>query len=184
MTNSPDPKRRDFLLTVGGLGISHLLMQGIVEAQAAVRQGSVLSDGEGEHLIHFRDRGNILIKIGTATGSPDLAVGTQQVMKGSGIPVHRHFKMDEAFYVLGGSGRVLLNDVPHAFDKGSVISIPRNSWHGFENPDHELLVLWVVTPAGLDGFFRDTCNPPGAPARQLTREQIREIARKYDTEFR
>ena len=105
-------------------------------------------------------------------------------MRGTGIPVHRHFKMDEAFYVLEGSGRVLLNDVPHPFEKGSVISIPKNSWHGFENPDHELLVLWVVAPAGLDGFFRETCSPLGAPARQLSREQIREVARKYDTDFR
>jgi len=47
-----------------------------------------------------------------------------------------------------------------------------------------LLVLWVVAPAGLDGFFRETCSPLGAPARQLSREQIREIARKYDTDFR
>ena len=184
MTNAFEQKRPDFLFTVGGLGISQVLMQGIVEGEAAAREGSVQGSGEGEHLIHFRDRGHIFIKIGTATGSNDLAMGTQQVMAGTGIPVHRHFKMDEAFYVLAGSGRVLLNDVPHAFEKGSVISIPKNSWHGFENPEHELLLLWVVTPAGLDGFFRETCNPPEAAAKQLTREQIREIARKYDTEFR
>jgi len=179
-----EQKRRDFLITVGGLGISQVLMQGIVAGQAAAGQGAVLGPGEGEHLIHFRDHGDIFIKIGAATGSNDLAMGTQQVMRGTGIPVHRHFKMDEAFYVLEGSGRVLLNDVPHPFEKGSVISIPKNSWHGFENPDHELLVLWVVAPAGLDGFFRETCSPLGAPARQLSREQIREIARKYDTDFR
>jgi quercetin dioxygenase-like cupin family protein len=179
-----EQKRRGFLVTVGGLGISRVLMQGIVAGQSAARQGAVLGAGEGEHLIHFRDHGNIFIKIGTATGSNDLAMGTQQVMRGTGIPVHRHFKMDEAFYVLEGSGRVLLNDVSHPFEKGSVISIPKHSWHGFENPDHELLVLWVVAPAGLDGFFRETCSPPGTPAKQFTREQIREIARKYDTEFR
>ncbi len=180
-----EQKRRDFLFTVGGLGISQVLLQGIVEGQAAVRQAFVLGADQGEHLIHFRDSGNIFIKIGAATGSNDLAMGTQQVMKGTGIPIHRHFKMDEAFYVLEGRGRVLLNDVPHPFEKGSVISIPKNSWHGFENPDHELLLLWIVTPAGLDGFFRDTCSPPEAPPKHLTREQVREIARtKYDTEFR
>jgi hypothetical protein len=56
--------------------------------------------------------------------------------------------------------------------------------HGFANPDHELLLLWIMSPPGLDGFFRDTCNPPGVPPKQLTREQINEIARKYGTEFR
>ena len=72
----------------------------------------------------------------------------------------------------------------HPFEKGGAIFIPRNTWHGFANPDRELLLLWVVTPAGLDGFFRETCTPPGAPPRGLTREQIHAIALKYGTEFR
>ncbi len=180
-----EQQRRSFLLGMGGLGLSHALLQGNVSAQAAAPQGSVINATESEHLIHFRDHGNIFIKFGAATGSSDLAMGTQQVMVGTGIPIHRHFKMDEAFHVLEGSGTVILNDVRHSFEKGGTIFIPKNTWHGFENPDHELLLLWVVSPAGLDGFFRDTCSPPGMPAKQLTREKIRELAlKKYNTEFR
>jgi quercetin dioxygenase-like cupin family protein len=178
-----DQKRRSFLLALGGLGVSQVLPQSGGEGQVG-GQGFVLGRDGGEHLIHFRDRGNIFIKIGTATGSSNLAMGTQQVMAGSGIPVHRHFKMDEAFLVLEGSGTVILDDIRYPFEKGATISIPKNTWHGFENPDHGLLLLWVVTPAGLDGFFRDTCNPPGASPKPLTREQIRALAGKYDTEFR
>jgi len=178
-----DQERRSFLLALGGLGVSQVLPHGGGDGQVA-GQGFVLGRDEGEHLIHFRDRGNIFIKIGTGSRSSNLAMGTQQVMAGSGIPTHRHFKMDEAFSVLEGSGVVILDDVRHPLEKGATIFIPRNTWHGFENPDHELLVQWVVTPAGLDGFFRDTCNPVGVAPRQLTREQIRELARKYDTEFR
>ena len=163
--------------------MSQMLARG-VEGRANAHPAEVLGPDGGEHLIHFRDRGNIFIKIGTATGSNNLAMGTQQVMVGTGIPIHRHFKMDEAFYVLEGSGIFILNDARHSFEKGGTIFIPKNSWHGFENPDHELILLWVVSPAGLDGFFRDTCNPPGMPPKQLTREQINEIARKYATEFR
>jgi len=106
------------------------------------------------------------------------------VMQGTGIPVHRHLHMDEVFYVLEGSGSFLLNDVPHPFKKGATIFIPRNAWHGFQNPDHELLLLWIVSPPGLEGFFRETCNAPGMPPKQLTRKQIHEIALKYGTEFR
>jgi quercetin dioxygenase-like cupin family protein len=175
-----DQERRSLLIALGGLGISQVLPQG-GEGQVG-RRGFMLDRDRGEHLIHFRDRGNILIKIGAASGS--LAMGTQQVMAGSGIPIHRHFKMEEAFLVQEGSGTVILDDVRHPFEKGATIFIPKNTWHGFENPNHEFLLLWVVTPPGLDGFFRDTCSPPGTPPKQLTREQIREIARKYDTEFR
>jgi quercetin dioxygenase-like cupin family protein len=146
--------------------------------------GYVLGPAEGEHLIHFRDRGNISIKASAATGSNNFALGTQQVTRGAGIPVHRHIEMEEAFYVLEGGGTFLLDDVPHVFERGATIFIPKNSWHGFANPGHELLLLWIVSPAGLDGFFRETCSPPGVPPKQLSSEQIKEIARKYGTEFR
>jgi quercetin dioxygenase-like cupin family protein len=180
-----EQERRSFLSGLGVLGLSQVIPQSIVEAQTAVRHGYVIGANEGEHLIHFRDRGDIFIKVGSATGSDNLAMGTQQVMVGNGIPIHRHFQMDEAFYVLEGSGIFTLNDVAHPFERGASIFIPKNAWHGFSNPDHELLLLWVVTPAGLDGFFRETCSPPGVPPKQLTKEQIREIAlRKYATEFR
>lgn len=55
---------------------------------------------------------------------------------------------------------------------------------GFANPDHEVLMLWIVSPAGPDGFFRETCSPPGAPPEKWTREQIKEIALKFKTGFR
>ena len=156
----------------------------MTQARSAASQGYVLGPAEGEHLVHFRDVGNISIKVGPATGSDSLALGTQQVTVGAGIPIHRHLLMDEAFYVLEGSGIFTLNDTRHPFEKGGTIFIPRNAWHGFANPDHELLLLWIMAPAGLDGFFRDTCNPPGVPPKQLTREQVNEIARKYATEYR
>jgi quercetin dioxygenase-like cupin family protein len=182
--NALGQKRRSFLFGLGGLGIGQVLAQPVARAQAVAPRGYVLGAAEGEQLIHFRDHGRICIKAGSATGSNNLALGTQQVTVGAGIPTHRHLQMDEAFYVLEGGGTFTLNDARHAFEKGGTIFIPRNSWHGFSNPDHELLLLWTVTPAGLDGFFRDTCNPPGVPPKQFTHEQINEIARKYATEFR
>lgn len=145
---------------------------------------SVLGPNEGVHLVHYRDQGNIFIKFGSATGSNNFAMGTQQVMRGTGIPVHRHLQMEESLHVLEGAGTVMLEDAPRTFERGGTIYIPKNSWHGFQNPDHELLLLWVVWPAGLDGLFTETCSPPGAPPKQLTREQIHVIARKYATEFR
>ena len=178
-----EQKRRSFLFTLGVLGMSQAFPQSM-EA-STVRHGYVLQTNEGEHLLHFRDGGNIFIKVGGATGSDNLAMGTQQVMVGTGIPIHRHFQMDEVFYVLEGSGIFTLEDVANPFERGTSIFIPKNTWHGFSNPDHELLLLWVVSPAGLDGFFRDTCSPPGVPPKQLTKEQIRQIAlTKYATEFR
>jgi quercetin dioxygenase-like cupin family protein len=97
---------------------------------------------------------------------------------------HRHWEKEEAFYVLEGSGVFSLNGVNHPIEKGATIFIPKNAWHGFTTAKHELLLLWVMAPAGLDGFFRETCNPPGVPPKQLTRDQIREIGGRYGTEYR
>ena len=100
--------RRSFLLGLAGLGISQTLPQGQTAAQAAAPQGYVLGPDGGDHLVHFRNPGNIFIKVDPVKGSGNLALGTQQVPIGAGIPVHRHFEMDEAFYVLEGSGILTL----------------------------------------------------------------------------
>ncbi len=121
----------------------------------------MLGATEGEHLVHFRDAGNVFINVGPATGSDNLALGTQQVPVGAGIPIHRHLRMDEAFYVLKGSGVFILNDARYPFEKDATYSFPGMLGMGFVNPDNELLLLWIMAPAGLDGYFRDTCNPPG-----------------------
>ena len=102
----------------------------------------------------------------------------------SGGSLRGPLKMDEAFYILDGSGTFILNDVRHPIEKGGTIFIPKNAWHGFENPGQELLLLWIVAPAGLEAFFRETCLPPGMPKKSLTKEQVNQIAAKYDTEFR
>jgi len=150
----------------------------------AAARGYVLNTGQGERLAHFADGGEILLWVGPATGSANFAFGTQQVRAGGGIPVHRHWEKEEAFHVLEGRGVLSLNDESYPIEKGTTIFIPKNTWHGFTTNEHELLLLWVMAPAGLDGFFRETCNPPGVPPKQLTRDQIREIGGRYGTEYR
>jgi quercetin dioxygenase-like cupin family protein len=176
-----DENRRSFLFAISWVGLGSALP---LFAFPADLQGLVLAAGDGEHLIHFRDGGDVFIKVSPATGCRALAWGTQQVMRGTGIPTHRHTQMEEFFFVLEGSGTFRLNDVAHPIERGTTISIPKNSWHGFLNPDHELLLLWMVTPPGLEVFFRETCSPPGAPRKRLSREQVHEIALKCGTEFR
>jgi quercetin dioxygenase-like cupin family protein len=174
--------RRAVVLGSAGLGAGHLLQAGAVMGEGVAPHGYVLGPSEGEHLI--QRGGNIFIKADPARGSNGLAMGTQQVLVGVGIPIHRHFQMDEAFYVIDGGGTFILDDAPHSIDKGSSIFIPKNAWHGFQNPDRELLLLWIVAPPGLEAFFREVATRPGAPPVQRTKEQLNDIARKYATEFR
>lgn len=136
---------------------------------------------EGEHVV--MRGGSVIIKSNAGlTGRP--AMGTQQVLRGVGIPIHRHFEMDETFYVLEGSGTFILDEVRYPIAKGGSIFIPRLAWHGFENPDEELLLLWMMAPAGVEGMFRDLGTAPGSAAVQRTKDEVNRIAGKYGTVFR
>ena len=146
------------------------------------RQGYVLGPNEGEHLI--RNAGSLFIKVGPAQGSDSMALGTQQLPVGTGIRVHQHHEADEVLFVLEGSGFGILGDTRTPVEKGSAIYIPKGAWHGVENPDSELLLLWVVAPPGLEAFFREVSSAPGAPPKQLTHEQLNDIARKHGVTFK
>ena len=49
------------------------------KSHTPVPQSYTLGAGEGEHLIHFRDGGNIFIKVDPVKGSNNLVLGTQQL---------------------------------------------------------------------------------------------------------
>lgn len=146
------------------------------------KQGYVLGPAEGEHLI--RNAGSIFIKVDPSKGSNNMALGTQQVPIRAGIPVHQHNEADEVLFVLEGAGFGLLGDARVSVEKGSAIYVPNGVWHGVENPDRELLLLWVVAPPGVEAFFREVSSAPGAPPKQLTREQLNEITQKHGMQFK
>lgn len=179
-----DFTRRSLLASMATLAATSALSSRIAPASDSTSSGYVLDASKGEHLIHFRDGGDIFILAGSSRGSDNFAMGTQQIKARGGIPTHRHLHMEEAFYVLEGRGICVLDDEQYPVSRGSSIFIPRNTWHGFSTMEHELVLLWTMTPGGLDGFFRETCSPLGAPPKQLTREQIRQTALKYGTEFK
>ena len=145
-------------------------------------RGYVLGPSEGEQLI--RNAGSIFIKVDSTRGSNNMALGTQQVPIGAGIGIHQHEAADEVLFVLEGSGFGILGDTRMPIEKGSAIYIPKDAWHGVENPDSELLLLWVVAPPGLEAFFREVASPPGAAPKQLTREQLNDIAQKHGMRFK
>ena len=146
-------------------------------------RGYVLGPTEGENLI--RNTGSIYsIKVDPRRGSNSMALGTQQVSIRAGIQVHQHQEADEVLFVLEGTGFGILDDTRTPVEKGSAIYIPKGVWHGVENPDSELLLLWVVAPPGVETFFREVSGALGAPPKQLTREQLNEIAQKHGIQLK
>src|SRR5258706_9016433 len=162
------------------LGVGQAVLQRNADAQNPSPSGYILGPNEGEALA--RGPTSIRVKMDPVRGSRDMAAGTQLLPKGAGIPVHQHTAMDELLYVLEGSGSGQLGEARTPLEKGSAIYIPKGAWHGVQNPDADLLILWVVAPPGLEAYFREASPKPGA--QPLSREQTQEIARKYGTAFK
>jgi quercetin dioxygenase-like cupin family protein len=159
------------------MGTTHEESSGIASAEA---RGYVLGAADGERMINRG--GELIIKVDPSRGSDNLSLGTQLVPPGTGIPRHRHAYMDELLYVLEGSGTVILNEERLPIEKGGTILVPKGSWHAFENPDTELLLLWAVTPTGQEDYFRAISSVPGEPPKRLTPEQTLAIRQQVEAE--
>ena len=142
--------------------------------------GYVLGTADGERMSN--SSGEVVIKVDPTRGSHDLSLGTQLVPPGVGIPRHVHAYWDEVIYVLDGSGFATLEDVQVAIEKGDTIFVPKGTWHGFENPDTDLFILWAATPTGQEEFFRAISSCPGEPAKDLSREQVMAIRQQVEAD--
>ncbi len=151
-------------------------------ASEAARGGYVLAAGEGEVI---RRKGNtVTVKVDPKTGSPSMAMGTQALEPGVGIPVHMHEHEDEVLFVHEGRGVAVLDGQRKEVGEGDTVFIPHGVWHGVESRGGAVELLWVVTPPGLEGFFRETGTAAGAPPTVLTPAQLEDIGRKHGVIFK
>lgn len=150
--------------------------------QKGIRAGYVLAAGEGEVI---RRKGNtVTVKVDPKTGSTSMAMGTQALEAGVGIPVHMHEREDEVLFIHSGRGVAVLGGQKKSVGRGDTVFIPHGVWHGIESHGEAIDLLWIVTPPGLEGFFRETGVPPGAPPKALTPAQIENIGRKHGVRFK
>ena len=92
-------------------------------------------------------------------------------------PLHRHHREDEYTYVLYGRIGAVLGDDEVVAEPGDLVFKPRDQWHTFWNAgDEPAAVLELISPAGLEQFFRwldGLTEPP-------TAEQLAEMAAPYE----
>lgn len=83
---------------------------------------------------------------------------------GGGPPTHVHSRQDEVFTCTRGTVRVLLDGVEHLLEPGDMLRMPRGVPHMFDNPhDVECRVVAVVSPPGLEDYYRDLAALPPGP---------------------
>ena len=99
--------------------------------------------------------------------------------KGLGPPMHIHREREEAFYVVSGRFTIVCDGRETDAGPGEFVMVPRGSPHGFEANSEDARLVFIVSPPGLEGFFRD-----GAELRATGRPDMEvreELAKRYDS---
>jgi quercetin dioxygenase-like cupin family protein len=91
-------------------------------------------------------------------------------------PLHRHHREDEYTVVLSGRIGAVLGGEEVVAEPGDLLFKPRNQWHTFWNTgDEPAAVLELISPAGLEQFFRRLGTLSAPP----TAEELAEMAALY-----
>ena len=101
------------------------------------------------------------------TGFEGLAMGYQTIAPGSRVREHSHGDQVELQICFRGRGRVVVDGVSHSLTPGTACFLGYDVKHEILNEgDDELVMLWVVSPPGLEKFFAAIGRPrqPGEPA--------------------
>lgn len=96
-----------------------------------------------------------------------LSMGYQTIAPGGRIREHSHGDQVELQICFRGRGRVVVDGVSHALAPGTACFLGHDVRHEILNEgDEELVMLWIVSPPGLEHFFEAIGRPrrPGDPA--------------------
>jgi quercetin dioxygenase-like cupin family protein len=101
------------------------------------------------------------------TGFEGLAMGYQTIAPGSRVREHSHGDQIELQICWRGRGRVVVDGVSHPLTPGTACFLGYDVKHEILNEGPEdLVMMWVITPPGLEDFFKAIGRPrqAGDPA--------------------
>src|SRR5437867_5598716 len=112
----------------------------------------------------------------------DLSMGYQTIAPRSRVREHSHGDQIELQICFSGRGRVVVDGVSHPLVPGTACFLGYDVKHEIINEtDEELVMLWLVSPAGLEDFFKAIGRPrtagDPAPAPVARPENVVEIER-------
>jgi quercetin dioxygenase-like cupin family protein len=95
-----------------------------------------------------------------------LSMGFQSIAPGGRIREHSHGEQVELQICFRGHGHVVVDGVRHPLVPGTACFLGYDVRHEIVNDaDEPLVMLWVITPPGLERFFEAIGRPrhPGEP---------------------
>jgi mannose-6-phosphate isomerase-like protein (cupin superfamily) len=128
----------------------------------------VLGPADGEALWQpLPSRGYVINKI-TPYNSPydNFSIGIQVLEPGAHIRRHGHERSHEILFCFRGRGVAEIEDVTYEVREETIMLIGRGLQHKVSNTGSEQMrLLWFISPAGLEDWFRALGRPrqAGAP---------------------
>jgi len=173
-----DHTRRAFLEFVALSAGSGGLVQNVPTA------GRAMSPDEGELCHVGPSRDPVRIKVSQQGDGPALAMIVQDMSPGTSVPMHLHEREDEIVLIQSGSGVAMLGDRETPVAAGSVVWVPKGTWHGGRNTGTTTLT-WtgIYAPAGFEGYFREISRAPGVEPRQRTAGEWEALDRRYGIRY-
>jgi mannose-6-phosphate isomerase-like protein (cupin superfamily) len=140
---------------------------------------SVVASGEGER--HTLGASVVAIKAGSEQTAGSFYCGEVALEPGfPGPPPHVHDKLHDMFYVLEGELSMRLGEEDRIVGPGTFVCVPPGVVHTFSNPGPAVVrFLNFNTPGGWEGYMREL-GAAASGGRQLSSQEIGEIASRYD----
>ena len=100
---------------------------------------------------------------------------------GEGPPDHVHFRQEEMFFIVEGTYEVSIDGEASTVGPGSIVFIPRNVVHRFNNIGvTTACVLDCSLPGGQDHYLKAVSEL--AVGEGFTHDKVLEISRQFDTD--
>jgi len=111
--------------------------------------------------------------------------------EGSEAPLHVHHREDEGFWVLEGELTFRIGQQTLKASPGSFVFGPKGIPHTYRVDVGPARLLFILSPAGMEGFIHATSEPalspalppPGDPPTEAEMAGLAEIAARYGAEI-
>jgi len=139
-------------------------------------QGTILPDSDS----------SLIFKVSPEQGSENNITVVQKIKPGKGTGLHYHTDADEIFYIIEGTGTIVLGNKSHTVEAGDFIFIPRNTDHKIRKYDSTgiLKVVFFMDKPGLLYFFKERHKQFYIDKKPMTLEELNKVAEKYGTHFK
>lgn len=183
MNNNQHPRRK--FLQIGFAGFITALFAGLpklvfAQSDKGSVKGIVVHEDEGEHIL-TRRLVPMTIKISKKKyGIENISFSIEEQTPGHKMRIHKHLYNDELIFIHRGEGTFTLDEELIEVKTGSVVYVPRGTWHGLDNTGKEnLLMVFQYSPAGFEEYFIENGTAVGMPTKVRTDEERALTEKQY-----